>query len=52
MKGFVQVPGVDEEKPNELFVRFDERAVGDGYLAVADPHRGGGVIALEILGGK
>ena len=38
LDSLVQVPGVDEEEPANLFLRFGKGPVRDGHLAVPTPH--------------
>ena len=38
LDGVVQVPGLEHQDAAELFLRFSERAIGDGHLAVLVPH--------------
>src|ERR1700716_1543839 len=36
----VQVPGLDQHEPAELFFRLGERTIGSGQLAAPDPDGG------------
>src|SRR5512144_2179356 len=52
LNGVVQVPRVDHVKPAQLLLRFGERSVGGGELAVADPDRRGGLHGLQRFSGQ
>src|SRR5207249_7049418 len=49
LDGLVQVSGVDEKEPANLFLRLGEGAVGHRHLAVPGPHGHGHLDRLEGL---
>src|SRR5215831_15916177 len=50
LHGLVQIPGLDQDEPAELFLGLGERAIGGEQLAVPDPDRGRRLHRLERMG--